>query len=112
MNNNCFDNKIKKIIDFGKKCNCTPVIVGPTGPTGPAGAATIIVGTTTTTEPGTNANVTNSGTNENVILNFDIPRGATGPTGPTGPQGLQGIQGSTGAAGVTGPTGPTGPTYT
>lgn len=33
MNNNCFDNKIKKILDCGKQCNCTPVIVGPTGPT-------------------------------------------------------------------------------
>lgn len=35
MNNNCFDNKIKKILDCGKQCNCIPVIVGPTGPTGP-----------------------------------------------------------------------------
>lgn len=35
MNNNCFDNKIKKILDCGKHCNCIPVIVGPTGPTGP-----------------------------------------------------------------------------
>lgn len=30
MNNNCFDNKIKKILDCGKHCNCIPVIVGPT----------------------------------------------------------------------------------
>ena len=37
MNNNCFDNKIKKILDCGKQCNCIPVIVGPTGPTGPTG---------------------------------------------------------------------------
>ena len=34
MNNNCHDNKIKKILEEGKKCNCTPIIVGPTGPTG------------------------------------------------------------------------------
>ena len=40
MNNNCHDNKIKKILEEGKKCNCTPIIVGPTGPTGPAGAGT------------------------------------------------------------------------
>lgn len=88
MNNNCHDNKIKKILEEGKKCNCTPIIVGPTGPTGPAGAATITVGATTTTDPGTDATVTNSGTNENVILNFTIPRGedgATGPIGATGP---------------------------
>lgn len=115
MNNNCFDNKIKKILDCGKQCNCTPIIVGPTGPTGPQGPASIAVGVTTTTDPGTNASVTNVGTNDNVILNFNIPRGETGPigpqgipgtegpTGPTGPQGLQGLQG------IQGPTGPTGP---
>ena len=115
MNNNCFDNKIKKNLDCGKKCNCTPIIVGPTGPTGPQGPASIAVGVTTTTDPGTNASVTNVGTDDNVILNFNIPRGETGPigpqgipgtegpTGPTGPQGLQGLQG------IQGPTGPTGP---
>ena len=98
MNNNCFDNKIKKILDCGKQCNCTPIIVGPTGPTGPQGPASIAVGVTTTTDPGTNASVTNVGTDDNVILNFNIPRGETGPIG------LQGIQGPTG------PTGPAGPT--
>ena len=134
MNNNCFDNKIKKILDCGKHCNCIPVIVGPTGPTGPTGPqgpASIAVGVTTTTDPGTNASVTNVGTDDNVILNFNIPRGETGPigpqgisgtegpTGPTGPQGLQGIPGTEGPTGPTGPqglqgiqgpTGPTGPT--
>ena len=139
MNNNCFDNKIKKNLDCGKKCNCTPIIVGPTGPTGPQGPASIAVGVTTTTDPGTNASVTNVGTDDNVILNFNIPRGETGPigpqgipgtegptgptgpqglqglqgiqgpTGPTGPQGLQGLQGLQGIQGPTGPTGPTGP---
>ena len=129
MNNNCFDNKIKKILDCGKQCNCTPVIVGPTGPTGPTGPAgpqgpaSIAVGVTTTTDPGTNASVTNVGTNDNVILNFNIPKGETGPigpqgipgiegptgpTGPTGPQGLQGLQGIQGSTGPTGPTGPQG----
>ncbi len=119
MNNNCFDNKIKKILDCGKQCNCTPIIVGPTGPTGPQGPASIAVGVTTTTDPGTNASVTNVGTDDNVILNFNIPKGETGPigpqgipgtegpTGPTGPQGLQGLQGLQGIQGPTGPTGPT-----
>ena len=146
MNNNCHDNKIKKILDCGKQCNCTPVIVGPTGPTGPTGPAgpqgpaSIAVGVTTTTDPGTNASVTNVGTDNNVILNFNIPKGETGPigpqgipgiegptgptgpqglqglqgiqgpTGPTGPQGLQGLQGIQGSTGPTGPTGPAGPT--
>ena len=120
MNNNCFDNKIKKNLDCGKKCNCTPIIVGPTGPTGPQGPASIAVGVTTTTDPGTNASVTNVGTDDNVILNFNIPRGETGPigpqgipgtegpTGPTGPQGLQGLQGIQGPTGPTGPAGPQG----
>lgn len=122
MNNNCFDNKIKKILDCGKQCNCIPVIVGPTGPTGPQGPASIAVGVTTTTDPGTNASVTNVGTDDNVILNFNIPKGETGPigpqgipgiegpTGPTGPTGPQGLQGLQGIQGPTGPTGPAGPT--
>ena len=103
MNNNCFDNKIKKILDCGKQCNCTPVIVGPTGPTGPQGPVSIAVGVTTTTDPGTNASVTNVGTNDNVILNFNIPKGETGPIGP---QGIPGIEGPTGPTGPTGPQGP------
>ena len=100
---------------------------GPTGPTGPQGPATIAVGDTTTGAPGTDALVTNSGTAENVVLNFVIPSGATGPagidgadgaTGPTGPAGLDGVDGATGPTGPTGPagidgadgaTGPTGP---
>ena len=67
-------------------------------PTGPQGPASIAVGVTTTTDPGTNASVTNVGTDDNVILNFNIPKGETGPIGP---QGIPGIEG---------PTGPTGPT--
>ena len=61
--------------------NC--YIVGPTGPTGPSGSgsATIEVGNTTTGAPGTNAFVTNVGTDENVILDFVIPQGPTGPRG-------------------------------
>ena len=79
MNNNCFDNKIKKILDCGKQCNCTPIIVGPTGPTGPQG-----------------------------LQGIQGPTGPTGPTGPQGLQGLQGIQGPTGPTGPTGPAGPQG----
>lgn len=74
-------NKNKCLKDI---CNCTPVIIGPTGPTGPQGPTTITIGTTTTTEPETSAKVVNSGTKENVILNFNIPRGNIGPTGPRG----------------------------
>lgn len=94
MNNEKYSRKIQKILDDGKKCKDKLLVVGPTGPTGPAGAATITVGTTTTGDPGTNASVTNSGTNENVILDFVIP------AGPTGPQGIQGPTGPTGPAGT------------
>ena len=97
-------------------CCCSgrqiPGPTGPTGPTGPA-AATIRVNTTTTTEPGTNASVFNSGTTSNAVLEFAIPRGETGPqgvTGPTGPRGATGPTGPQGIAGATGPTGPTGAT--
>lgn len=110
-----YSNKIEKILEEGKRCKEKMGVFGPTGPTGPQGPATITIGTTTTGDPGTNASVTNVGTNENAILNFTIPAGATGaqgiqgPTGPTGPQGIQGAAGVQGEIGPTGPTGPTGP---
>ncbi len=93
----------------------------------PISAVSVRVGETTTGSPGTNANVTNGGTDENVVLNFTIPRGEQGPKGETGPegpkgdagpQGIQGPkgdkgergpQGEKGSAGDAGPTGPQGP---
>lgn len=71
-------------------------------------AATIQVGTTTTGEPGTDAQVTNSGTSSAAVFNFVIPRGAKGEQGETGPQGEQGIQGEKGEQGIQGDTGPQG----
>lgn len=107
----------------------TTNIMGPQGPRGPQGnqgvpgqAATITVGTTTTIDSG-NANVTNSGSNTNVVLDFVLVRGAqgnpgtpgsTGPQGPQGEQGIQGIpgpQGDTGPQGVQGEQGPAGPGF-
>ena len=64
-----------KRIEQDKQCRPTGCCFGPTGatgPTGPQGPATISVGTTTTTAPGTQASVTNVGTPENTILQFDI----------------------------------------
>lgn len=59
---------------------------GETGPRGPQGErgtnATVYVGTTTTTNPGTQARVYNSGTDSNAVLNFEIPRGDVGPSVP------------------------------
>ena len=82
MNNNI--KRAKQYIDcFNKENpNITYTCFGPTGPTGPTGpaGATITVGVTTTTDPGTNASVVNTGTPSNAILEFNIPAGATGPT--------------------------------
>lgn len=64
---------------------------GPRGPQGERGTnATVYVGTTTTTNPGTQARVYNSGTDSNAVLNFEIPKGDKGDTGNTGPQGPAG----------------------
>lgn len=62
--------------------------------------ASVTVGTTTTGAAGSSASVTNSGTVQDAVLNFTIPRGE---------QGVQGIQGPQGATGSTGPAGPQGP---
>ena len=53
----------------------------------PGAAATVTVGTVTTGEPGTDALVTNSGTENAAVLNFTIPRGETGPAGAGVPDG-------------------------
>lgn len=122
--------KIQRYKKISTASCCCGAIVGPTGPAGPA---TIEVGTTTTGLPGSEASVTNSGTNENVILDFVIPQGLQGETGPTGPIGpigqspnltigtvTTGAPGSAAAATITGtapnfqlnlviPQGPTGP---
>lgn len=44
-------------------------------------AATVSVGTVTTLAPGSSANVTNSGTANNAILNFELPQGTPGASG-------------------------------
>lgn len=48
---------------------------------GTGGTVSVKVGTTTTGQPGTDASVTNSGTEQNVVLDFVIPRGQQGPSG-------------------------------
>lgn len=110
MNEEC-SNRIQEILEEGRKCKRRLIargIPGPTGPQGPQGPATIAIGNVTTGDPDTSATVTNSGTNDNVVLNFTIPRGATGATGRQGIQGPTGPQGPQGAQGPTGPTGPSG----
>jgi hypothetical protein len=60
-------------------------VVGEQGIPGSNGlAATITVGSTTTGEPGSSAQVSNIGTPSNAVFNFTIPRGPAGPTGASG----------------------------
>lgn len=60
------------------------LVKGETGATGPAGAAaTIQVGTVTTGAAGSQATVTNVGTENAAILNFTIPQGQQGVPGTT-----------------------------
>lgn len=69
---------------------------GPQGPKGENGPTTIDVGVTETGDFGTDAVVTNIGTNKDVILNFKIPRGEPGEKGEIGPQGPRGFPGEIG----------------
>ena len=50
-------------------------------------SATVAIGTTTTGAVGSNAQVTNSGTASDAVLNFTIPRGAAGTPGAAGNDG-------------------------
>lgn len=59
--------------------------VGVQGARGNTGlAATIAIGTTTTVSPGSSASVTNSGTPQAAVLNFEIPQGEKGDKGDKG----------------------------
>lgn len=75
----------------------------------PGEAATIAVGTIETSAPGTEAQITNSGTSSAAVFDFVIPQGPQGNTGPQGEQGPAGPQGNVGPQGETGPQGATGP---
>jgi len=74
----------------------------------PGPGATVQVGTTTTGDAGTDAEVVNVGTLSAAILDFTIPRGDKGEQGDQGPQGIQGIQGPQGIQGEKGDKGNTG----
>lgn len=68
--------------------------------------------TVTTLPAGSDATVTKSGTDTNVVFSFGIPKGdqgEQGPQGPPGPQGETGPAGPQGQQGVQGPVGPAGP---
>lgn len=86
---------------------------GNTGPTGATGTAeTLTIRDTTTSEPGSAAAVIDVSGSPDHVLDFFLPRGATGPTGPqgvTGPTGPTGSQGPAGENGIAGPQGIQGP---
>lgn len=67
---------------------------------GGAAATTVSVGGTKTLPAGSNANVYNSGTAQKIVLEFEIPQGATGAKGDKGDVGAQGPVGPQGPAGA------------
>ena len=98
-------------IPLGQPSDGKTMLVGGGGGSSSGGggtAGTITIGTVTTVAAGDQATVTNVGTPEAAILNFNIPSGATGSQGATGPTGPAGPTGATGAQGAQGATGPQG----
>ena len=87
---------IRKAIDAG-------------GGGGGGSTVSIDVGETVTGEPGTNADVENTGTPQNVVLKFTIPRGEKGEKGEQGERGETGAKGDPGEPGERGPAGERGP---
>lgn len=88
----------------------TPNLKGPKGDKGDKGdqgeaAFTLAVGSVTTGEPGTSANIVNVGTPEQQIWDITIPKGDTGEKGEQGPKGDTGAQGPKGDTGEQGPRG-------
>ena len=75
----CAIEKIKRDEKFKPNCCFVMPTGGITGPTGPQGPATITVGLTTTSAPGTDATASITGTSPDFILNLTIPQGPTGP---------------------------------
>lgn len=67
---------------------------------GGAAATTVSVGGTKTLPAGSDANVYNSGTAQKIVLEFEIPQGATGAKGDKGDVGAQGPAGPQGPAGA------------
>lgn len=63
---------------------------GDRGDTGETGATPNISATATTLPAGSSASVTKSGTAENPVFTFGIPKGETGEPGPIGPAGPAG----------------------
>lgn len=106
--NNCEDyERIKRKIEEEQMKYKFCYIQGPAGPKGERGLqgvkgekgdpgpATIQVGEVETVEFDEEAEVVNSGTSSDVVLDFKIPRGTKGDKGDQGPRGLPGEIGRT-----------------
>ena len=78
---------------FGKEISRAKLPTGAGGGGEPGKAATIQVGQVTTGEPGSEAQVTNSGSESAAVFDFVIPRREPGAAGPQGERGEQGPAG-------------------
>lgn len=93
---NVDSNGLLSWVNNGNLSNPNPVnIRGPQGIQGPIGlkgdtglSATIEIGVVDTIDSNSSAEVTNSGTPNNAIFNFKIPKGDEGPQGERGLQGF------------------------
>ena len=87
----------QELIEDAEELTTHPPIIGQNGhwwtwdtsiddyaDSGVDAGVSLTIGTTTTLSPGSDATVENVGTDTDPILNFGIPKGATGSTGPTG----------------------------
>ena len=93
------------VTNSGTSTNAVFDFVLPKGDKGDPGqdgadgaAATIVVGNVTTGEAGTDVQVTNSGTTNEAVFDFVIPKGEKGDKGDQGDQGPAGNDGADGAA--------------
>lgn len=93
---NVDSNGLLSWVNNGNLSNPNPInIRGPQGIQGPTGlkgdtglSATIEIGVVDTIDSNSSAEVTNSGTTNNAIFNFKIPKGDEGPQGERGLQGF------------------------
>ena len=95
------------VTNSGTSTNAVFDFVLPKGDKGDPGqdgadgaAATIVVGNVTTGDAGTDVQVTNSGTTNEAVFDFVIPKGEKGDKGDQGEQGPVGADGAPGADGA------------
>ena len=89
---------------FGKEISRAALPEG-TGGGAPGKAATSKVGSVTASEPGSEPQITNSGTETDAVFDFVLPRGEQGTPGEKGEQGEKGEKGDAGEPGAQGEPG-------